>query len=55
LFGLPIVIALLLYKLNPEYISLLFTDPMGQHFATIGSILMVLGAAVMKRMVMIRV
>lgn len=55
LFGLPIVLGLALYNLNPDYIGLLFTDPMGQNFATIGGILMVAGAVVMKRMVNIRV
>ena len=55
LLGLPIVIGLLLYKLNPDYVGLLFSDPMGQSLSTAGSIMMVLGAIVMKRMVAIKV
>ncbi len=55
LLGLPIVIGLLLYKLNPDYVGLLFSDPMGQTLTTAGSIMMVLGAVVMKRMVVIKV
>ncbi len=55
LFGLPLIVGLLLFKMNPEYMGLLFTDPMGQNLATVGSIMMVLGAAVMKRMVSIKV
>lgn len=55
LLGLPIVIGLLLYKLNPDYVSLLFSDPMGRSLSTAGSIMMVLGAIVMKRMVAIKV
>lgn len=55
LLGLPIVIGLLLYKVNPDYVGLLFSDPMGQNLSTAGGIMMVLGAIVMKRMVNIKV
>jgi tight adherence protein B len=55
LFGLPIVVGVLLFKMNPDYMGLLFTDPIGQNLATVGSIMMVVGAAVMKRMVTIKV
>ena len=55
LFGLPIVIGLLLFEMNPEYIGLLFTDPIGQNLVMIGSFLMVTGAIVMKRLIAIRV
>lgn len=55
LFGLPIVLGLLLTKINPEYMSLLFTDPIGQNMVMIGSFLMVTGAIIMKRMVVIKV
>ncbi len=55
LIGLPLVVGILLFKMNPEYMGLLFTDPIGQNLATVGSVLMVVGAAVMKRMVAIKV
>ena len=55
LFGLPLVLAGVLFKISPEYMGLLFTDPMGQKFTTIGAVLMVVGAAIMKRMVAIKV
>lgn len=55
LFGLPLFVGGLLFKMNPEYMGLLFTDPWGQNLATVGSVLMVIGAAVMKRMVAIKV
>lgn len=55
LFGLPLFVGGLLFKMNPEYMGLLFTDPWGQNLATVGSLLMVIGAAVMKRMVAIKV
>ncbi|MDH5336692.1 MAG: type II secretion system F family protein, partial [Nitrospira sp.] len=55
LLGLPIVVGALLFKMNPDYMGVLFTDPMGRNLATIGSIMMVVGAVVMKRMVDIKV
>jgi len=55
LLGLPIFIGLALYNMNPEYLSLLFTDPIGQRMTTIGTVLMITGALMMKRMVNIRV
>lgn len=55
LFGLPLVVALALYKMNPEYLGLLFTDPMGQRMTSVGVVLMLMGAVMMKRMVNIRV
>lgn len=55
LLGLPIVVGFLMYKMNPDYMGLLFTDPSGQKMATVSGIMMVLGAIVMKRMVAIKV
>ena len=55
LFCLPIALAILLYQLNPEYMGLLFTDPIGQTLLMVGSSLMVTGAFVMKRLVTIKV
>ncbi|HEX7766954.1 MAG TPA: type II secretion system F family protein [Nitrospira sp.] len=55
LFGLPLVVALALYKMNPEYLGLLVTDPMGQRMTSVGVVLMLMGAVMMKRMVNIRV
>jgi tight adherence protein B len=55
LFGLPIVVGVALYMMNPEYMSTMFTDPMGQNMIMAGSFLMVTGAVTMKRMVAIKV
>ncbi|MGH7229994.1 MAG: type II secretion system F family protein [Nitrospiraceae bacterium] len=55
LFGLPLALGALLYKTNPEYISLLFTDPLGHMMVTVGALLMVIGTLVTKRMVAIKV
>ena len=55
LFCLPIVVGLLLYKMNPDYISILFTDPMGKNMIMAACFMMITGALVMKKMVTIRV
>ena len=55
LFCLPIALAILLFQLNPEYMGLLFTDPIGQNLVMSGSCLMVIGAFVIKRLVAIKV
>jgi tight adherence protein B len=55
LFCLPLVVGSALYMMNPEYMSILFTDPIGQKMLMVGSFLMVTGAIVMKRMVAIKV
>jgi tight adherence protein B len=55
LFALPIVVGGIIYKMNPDYMSPLFTDPMGQNMLMVGSFLMVIGAIIMKRMVAIKV
>lgn len=55
LFGLPFVVGFLLYLMNPEYMGVLFTDPIGQNLVMVGSFLMVTGAIIMKRMIVIKV
>jgi len=55
LFCLPILLGVLLFQMNPEYMGLLFTDPIGQTLVMVGSFLMVTGAFVMKRLIAIKV
>lgn len=55
LFALPFVFGALIYKLNPEYISLLVTDPLGHQMIMVGTLLMIVGATVTKRMIAIKV
>lgn len=55
LFCLPIVVGLILYKMNPDYMSALFTDPAGHNMLMVGSFMMIAGAIIMKRMVTIKV
>lgn len=55
LLVLPFVVGVVLYKASPDYLGLLFSDPMGRTMSTAGSFMMLLGAIVMKRMVAIKV
>jgi len=55
LLGLPVVLFLAVYKLNPEYVMVLFTDPMGKKMLAVAVLLQVLGALVIRKIVNIRV
>jgi len=52
---LPLIMVAYLRIVSPDYMSLLFTDPMGQIMAIVALIMMVLGIIVMKKMVNIEV
>lgn len=55
LLALPPVLFATVYYLNPEYVSVLFTDPMGKKMLAGGVILQVLGALVIRKIVNIKV
>ena len=55
LIAIPFVVALALYFLNPGYIQILFTDPLGKVLITLALLMMIIGILVMKRMIQIRV
>jgi len=55
LMSLPVVMALVLNFINPEYMTPLYTDPLGQTMVVIAVTLMILGGVVMKRMIAIKV
>ena len=55
LIAIPFVVALALYFLNPGYIQILFTDPLGKVLITLALFMMAIGILVMKRMIRIRV
>ena len=52
---LPFGIGALLWFLNPAYMSLLITDPLGKNMLMISGVLMVLGSFMMKKMISIKV
>ena len=55
LMGLPIVLFLTVYYLNPAYMSLLFTEELGRQMVTYAVILQLIGAYVIKKIVDIKV
>jgi tight adherence protein B len=55
LFALPFLLALVLSVLNPKYIGLLFTDPLGKWMLAFAALIMSIGAMVIKKMIHIRV
>ena len=55
LLGLPPVLFLAVYRLNPEYLMPLFTDPMGKKMLAGALLMQVLGALVIRKIVNIKV
>ncbi len=55
LLGLPFVLFLAVYQLNPDYISVLFTDPMGKKMLFVAVVMQVIGALVIRKIVNIKV
>lgn len=55
LLGLPPVLFLAVYRLNPDYIMALFTDPMGKKMLAGAVFLQFLGALVIRKIVNIKV
>jgi tight adherence protein B len=55
LMSLPFGMALVLHLLNPEYLTPLFTDPIGQAMVAGAITMMIVGGIVMKRLITIKV
>ncbi|NOX54646.1 MAG: secretion protein [Planctomycetes bacterium] len=55
LMGLPIVLFLAVYQINPDYVMLLFTDPIGKKMLAAAAVLQIIGALVIKKIVAIKV
>jgi len=55
LLALPPVLAVVMYRLNSEYVMLLFTDPMGNRMLAGACIMQFIGALVIKKIVTIKV
>jgi len=55
LLALPPVLFAAVYRLNPEYVSVLFTDPMGKKMLAGGVVLQLLGALVIRKIINIKV
>ncbi|HUY36941.1 MAG TPA: type II secretion system F family protein [Pirellulales bacterium] len=55
LLALPPVLFLAVYRLNPDYIMLLFTDPMGKQMLAGAVVMQVLGALAIRKIINIKV
>jgi tight adherence protein B len=55
LLALPPALFLAVYRLNPDYVMPLFTDPMGKQMLIGGVIMQLLGAIVIKKIIDIKV
>lgn len=55
LMALPFGMALTLHFISPEYLTPLFTDPMGQAMVAGAVVMMIFGGVVMKKMIAIKV
>ena len=55
LLALPFLLFLAVYQLNPDYITVLFTDPMGKKMLAVAIFMQVLGAVVIRKIVNIKV
>ncbi len=49
--SLPFVVGTLIYLMNPDYISTLFTDPRGNMMLALGGLMFLVGGAIMYKMV----
>jgi tight adherence protein B len=55
LLALPPVLFLAVYRLNPDYVMPLFTDPMGRKMLAGGIVMQLIGAIVIKKIINIKV
>lgn len=55
LLALPPVLAIVMWRLNPGYLSMLFTDPMGHQMLAAAVVLQIVGALVIKKIINIKV
>ena len=55
MFALPFFLAFAISLLNPDYLKILFTDPLGKGMLGAAAFMMVVGAVAIKKMIQIRV
>jgi tight adherence protein B len=55
LLALPIVLFATVYQMNPDYVMVLFTDPMGKKMIAGAAVMQIFGALVIKKIVNIKV
>jgi tight adherence protein B len=55
LLGLPVVLFITVYRLNPEYVMVLFRDPLGKKMLAGAVVMQILGAWMIRKIVNIKV
>jgi tight adherence protein B len=55
LLALPLVLFVTVYQLNPKYVNLLFTDPLGRKMLAFAAVMQLVGALVIKKIINIKV
>jgi len=55
LMALPIVLFIAVYTLNPDYVMLLFTEPLGRKMLGGAILMQLIGAYVIKRIIDIKI
>jgi len=55
LMALPLLLFVIVYNLNPSYVTQLFTDPAGKKMLAIAVVMQIIGAVVIKKIVEIKV
>lgn len=55
LLGLPVVLFVVLYRMNPTYVMVLFNDSLGQKMLAVAVVLMMFGALMIRKIVNIKV
>lgn len=55
LIALPFGLLFLMMAISPDYISMLWTDPLGQKMSVFGIVMMIIGAAMIRKIVNIKI
>jgi tight adherence protein B len=55
LLALPPVLFIAMWRINPDYLMVLFTDPLGNKMLAAAAVLMLIGALVIKKIINIQV
>ena len=55
LLALPLVLFVTVYQLNPKYVALLFSDPLGRKMLAFAAVMQLVGALVIRKIINIKV
>lgn len=55
LLALPVLLFVVVYQMNPDYVSILFTEPLGKKMLAVAIVLQIFGALMIRKIVNIKV